>query len=306
MPPLRLLGSMLDDKQPRPCGLCGETVRLSRAHVPPQVAGNTTRVLRAPSVIGSGTRRPGTRKEGGMWVRGLCYECNHRAGNLYDRAYADFAQNVARLSTPFARGMAVIPGEAPGVFFAPGLVARCVLFGMFAINLRLRLIFPELARDLLEDKDPSEGRVAWPSRVALRVGLTHPLMPHVGVLSSGVWGMRVLTERVVHFTFADIAFPPLVWSLVPLDEKASAQFGPQITNVLADASEWVHYGRGRTHVDLRWLTRDLAAIALPSLTDQSDWIETLNRSDDDASGETPKDADSVVVFGFIPESDRLC
>ena len=240
-----------------------------------------------------------------MYVRGLCEDCNNRAGGLYDSAYADFARKVARLSTPVARQLTVIPHEAPGVFFAPGLVARSVLYGMFAVNLRLRLIFPELARGLLEANDPGEGRVAWPGQVALRVGLTHPAMSHVGVLSSGVWGMRVLTERVVHFTFADVVFPPLVWSLVTLDDAASAQLGPQITNVLADASEWIQYGPGRTHVDLRWLTGDLAAIALPSLTDQSDWVEMLNRSEDDPSGRTPRDADSVVVFGAIPPQDQL-
>ena len=126
MPGLQLVGTMLKDQQPRPCGLCGQIRKLSRAHVPPQVAGNTAIVERAADVIEDGVRRPGRWAPGGMWVRGLCAECNNLADIAYDRAYADFANQVARLSTPRAQRMAVVPGEAPGARFAPGLVARAV------------------------------------------------------------------------------------------------------------------------------------------------------------------------------------
>lgn len=97
-----------------------------------------------------------------MWVRGLCDECNNRAGSLYDLAYADFADQVELLSTPLARSLAVVQGEPPSVRFAPGLVVRSVLYGMFAINLRLRHLFPELARDLLEESTPA--RDGWRGR----------------------------------------------------------------------------------------------------------------------------------------------
>lgn len=134
--------------------------------------------------------------------------------------------------------------------------------------------------------------MAWPEKVALRVGLTVPSWSHVAVLSSGIWSMRVLAARAVHSSFADIAFPPLVWSLVTVDADMPAQLGPQITNGLADASDWVQYGPDRTHVDLRSLTRRLPIIALPLLTQQDDWVEMMTRDGGDA--------DAVVVFGAIP------
>jgi hypothetical protein len=250
---------MLRDRQARACGLCGQFRKLSRTHVPPQAAGNSTAVERAADVIEDGVRRPGTWAEGGMWVRGLCAECNNRAGVAYDRAYADFAQQVMRLSTSTARRLAVIQGEPPAVSFAPGLVAWCVMYGMFGINLRLRILFPELARDLTGERVPGEGLIRWPGHLVLRVGLVHPLLRTVGVLSSGVWAMRVLNERVVHFSFADISFPPLVWSLVA--HNTAPDLGPQITDALPDASDWIQYGPDRTHVDLRSLFRTLPAIA---------------------------------------------
>src|ERR1700754_5181538 len=146
---LDLLGSMLALLDPRPCGLCGQFRRPTRTHVPPQAAGNLTRVHRAPDVIDDqGFRRAGRWAQDGMWVRGLCAECNNLAGRKYDLAYADFASQVAMMSTSIARAMQIIPGEPPGVHFAPQLVAKCILFGMFGIHPRLRLIFPEMARDL--------------------------------------------------------------------------------------------------------------------------------------------------------------
>lgn len=208
--------------------------------MPPQASGNTTHVERAADVIDDGVRRPGRWYPGGMWVRGLCTDCNNLAGAAYDRAYADFADQVAKLSTPTALRLAVIPGETPGARFAPGLVARCVLFGMFGINLRLRLLFPDLAHDLRCEPVSGHGPIRWPDQLQLRVGCTHPAQPDVGVLSSGVWSMRVLTERVVHFSFADIAFPPLVWTLVAPEKNTARDLGPQISGPLVDASDWVH------------------------------------------------------------------
>jgi hypothetical protein len=288
-----LVGTMLASIQPRPCGLCGDVRKPTRAHVPPRVAGNRHSVLRAPDVIDDGrTRRPGTWKEGGMWVRGLCDDCNNRAGRSCDQAYADFASQVARLSTPLALGLQVIPGEPPGAYFAPGLVARCVLVGMFAINPRLRILFPDLAHDLSHEPVPGHGPVTWPGQLILRVGLTHPLARNNGLLFSGIWSMRVLTERVVHFSFADIVFPPLVWSLLPSNSDSERDgLGPQVTRALADASDWVNYGRDRTTVDLRSLTRTLPALLHPVFANRDEWVELLTQDG--------TDADAVVVYGRI-------
>jgi hypothetical protein len=283
----QLVGTMLKDRVSRPCGLCGEFRFPTKAHVPPQAAGNNAKVLRASDVMDARARRPGHWREGGMWVRGLCYDCNNLAGRAFDQAYADFAAQVARLSTPVARSMQVIPGEPPGAFFAPGLVARCVLFGMFGIYPRLRVIFPELAHDLVHQAE----HVRWPDKVTLRVGLTHPLAGNLGLLTSGIWMMRVMDERVVHFSFADVVFPPLAWFLVADDSEP--ELGPQITQSLADASDWVRYSPERTAVDLRSLTRSFPAVFHPMLAPgRNSWAELLTRDGTDAH--------AVVVFGRIP------
>lgn len=293
MPVVNLVGSTLSSAAARACGLCGIIRKLSRAHVPPQAAGNTTKVLRAPDVIVDRVRRPGRWSEGGMWVRGLCEDCNSQAGKSYDAAYADFALQVGRLSTPTARRLALIPGEPPGARFAPGLVSRAVLFGMYAINPRLRVLFPELAHDLKSEPTPGQGPVRWPDGLALKVARSQPGLPHSGVISSGVWAMRVMHERVVHFTFDDIVFPPLMWSLVPRHTDSERDgLGPQITKSLADASEWVKYGPDRTSVDLRTLTRTLPTMAHPMLIRTDDWAELLTNNG--------SDADAVVVFGKRP------
>lgn len=288
-----LVGSTLSSAAARACGLCGDIRKLSKAHVPPRAAGNTTKMLRAADVIVGNVRRPGRWSEGGMWVRGLCEKCNNHAGNTYDVPYADFAEQLQRLSSPTARRLAVIPGEAPGVRFAPGLVSRSVLFGMFAINPRLWVLFPELADDLTHERAAGRGPIRWPDKLALKLALSHPMFPDSGVISSGVWAMRVLHERVVHWTFGDIVWPPLMWSLVPNDDDSERDgLGPQITKPLADVSEWVKYGPDRTSVDLRGLIRNLPAMAHPMLNRTNDWAELMTK---DGS-----DADAIVVFGARP------
>jgi hypothetical protein len=288
------LGSALDSKRPRPCGLCGDYRALSRAHVPPRVAGNVSSVQRAPDVIdrtgGGRTRRPGSWVSGGLQVRGLCERCNHLAGRMYDQPYADFASDVRNLSTAAARRLAVMPGEPPPVFFAPGLVARCVIFGMFAINPRLRIVFPHLAEDLLREDPPGSGPVRWPDQLVLRVGRVPANWSRWAVLSSGIWSMRVISERVTHFSFGDVVFDPLVWSLVPRgDGSERKQLGPAITERLADASGWIHFGPDRTAVDLRNLTRTFPALLHPAFANRDEWVEMRGSDEDETS--------SVFLFG---------
>jgi hypothetical protein len=228
-----------------------------------------------------------------MWVRGLCQDCNNRAGTVYDLPYADFAKQVARLSNPTATRLAVIRGEAPGALFAPGLVSRGVLFGMFAINPRLRVLFPELADDLKNETLAGSGPIRWPDKLALKVSRTHRAFPDTGVISSGVWAMRVLRERVVHWTFGDIVWPPLMWSLVPTDNDPERDgLGPPITKPLPDVSEWVRYGPDRTSVDLRSLIRSLPEMPHPMLVGTEDWVEFMTN---DGS-----DAEAIIVFGRRP------
>lgn len=213
--PPEFIGTPLAEGSPRPCGLCGETRRLTRTHVPPRTAGNTSRVERAPDLLtAAGVRRPGRWNRGGLWVRGLCEDCNQLAGRRYDEAYGDFSRALEAVARARNAGSLLPPSDAPHVLLAPGLVSRCILIGMFAIHPRLRQIFPILAENLRNE----EPTLRWPESVQLRVG------QHQGsraLLASGIFMARVLGHRTQHFTFSDVVFAPLVWSLVPESRKHS-------------------------------------------------------------------------------------
>lgn len=292
MPRPANLAGTLQQHQGGSCGLCGHFRELSRTHVPPQVAGNDRSVSRAPDRLVDGVRAPGRWTEGGLWVRGLCVSCNNLCGQHYDVAYADFAARVEQMTGESARRLlngAVATGS-PAVYFAPGLVSRCVMFGMFAINPRLRVLYPDLADDLrtLGHLDPTAIR--WPDRLELRVGLFSRRDPPHALLSSGVWSMRVLGRRERHSSFGDVIFPPLMWCLVPTPEwRETSQLGPEVTRVLADASDWVHYRGTRTHVDLRNLTNKFTTMTHPGLGRNDAWVELM-----DVKGTAE---DSVILYG---------
>lgn len=77
----------------------------------------------------------------------LCSDCNNLTSARADPAYIDFHKQVATVRAPAARRVLIEPSSLP-VSVAPGLVARSVLIGMFAINDRLQESFPALARGL--------------------------------------------------------------------------------------------------------------------------------------------------------------
>lgn len=281
--PLETIGTTLGNKGVRACGLCGDVRRLTKSHVPPQAAGNGTRVERAADVIAVADarriRRPGRWNAGGLWVRGLCEDCNNFAGRRYDEAYADFASSIHRLVRPSSQRLLVRSAEAPPVLFAPGLVSRCVLVGMFAIHPRLRHILPQLADDLRAE----ERTLRWPSSAVLRMGL------HDGsraLLASGLFMARVLQRRDQHFTFGDIVFPPLAWSLTPVD------VGTQSVDSLPDVSDWARYSPERTQVDLRNIVRAIPTFVHPKLAPtQEQWIELMS--------EKGTDEDAVILHGCL-------
>ena len=276
--PPEFIGTPLTEGSPRPCGLCGDTRRLTKTHVPPRTAGNTSTVERAPDLLTpAGLRRPGRWNRGGLWVRGLCEDCNQLAGRRYDEAYGDFARALEAAARARHRGLQLPPSDAPHVRLAPGLVSRCILIGMFTIHPRLRQIFPILAKDLRNE----EPTLRWPESVQLRVGQYHG--PRA-LLASGIFMARVLGHRTQHFTFGDVVFAPLVWSLVP--DVAEAQPVDQ----LADASEWPNYSSERTRVDLRHIVRRFPTFLHPALSGTRDqWIELM--------GEAGTDAEAVILHG---------
>lgn len=290
----RSVGTVFSSTQARPCGLCGDVRQMSRSHVPPQMAGNNTSVLRAADVVSADrVRHPGRWSQGGLWVRGLCTDCNHMSGRLYDAAYADFANQVRKLTNPFARSLRPYLNDPPPATLAPGLVARCVLVGMFAVHPRLRLIFPDLAADV--HMSPTLGAsVRWPGNLSLLLGTTPTPLSDRALLSSGVWYMRVLKQRVAHSAFADIYFPPFSWSLLPTDLlHDSRQHPTEVTVGLTDASDWVRYGPHCTSVDLRFLTNRLSDFVHPAFVRDGSWIELMG-------SDSGPDRDAVFVHGMLP------
>lgn len=283
---MSLVGTTLTRAKDGQCGLCGSWGRLSRAHVPPQAAGNTTAVRRAADRIDAGQRGPGRWVDGGMQVRGLCVSCNNLAGRTCDLAYADFARQIrARRSSSLLVPM-IRRAEPPLALFAPGLVARSVLMGMFAIAPQLRVVLPEFAHDLVHEP----LTVRWPGRTRLRVALTHPYLEGRGLLTSGLSMMRVLEKRELHSPLAEVIFPPFVWTLVP--DRALDRLGPEVTRELPDASDWIRYAPERTNVDLRNLLRHLPVFVHPLHGAQQEWVEL--------SGEQ-----TVLVHGAVPWSPAL-
>ena len=257
------LGLDMERRERRHCGLCGKLELLSRTHVPPQSAGNTGQVTRGATEIRQGIRRQERQRVGGLWVRGLCRACNTLAGSDCDPAYADFAQRMLA----YQRTSAVlgIPGRnVPALNVAPALVARSVLFGMFAINTNLREIAPELAIALLENH-PS---ATLPAGIRLRVARISGRRARV---TGAYWAQRVLTRPQRYWVFGEISFPPFAWALA-VDEPGMI-FDE---DGWADASDWSTLPPTPSTVDLRSLVSTFPPVRHPLLGEHDEWIEMLS------------------------------
>jgi hypothetical protein len=121
-----LLPRLQPDHGPRTAALAAVTttvaVVLISAATPrsraSQVAGNRTAVEHA---LGASARMAVRRPEvptGGMWVRGLCTDCNNLAGVAYDRAYPDFANRLRR-AVPHGRQL-TYDARGPGIIASRG------------------------------------------------------------------------------------------------------------------------------------------------------------------------------------------
>lgn len=231
-------------KGSRICGLCGEFRKMTRAHVPPQAAGNTGSVTSATVRVYSNQRTAGRPRTGGMWLRGLCRDCNSLAGENYDAAYGDF---TARISAYFsARTRLRLPAaeSAPPVSVAPGRVARSVLIGMFATTPHLRTMFPSLACDL-QHRRP---HIAMPDGATLRMALYPSRSTR---LASMAYGLRILTRRQHYHVFSEIYFRPLAWVLSPNEDRLDvAELGESAVSSWPVVDQWLQ-GRGQVQPEGR-------------------------------------------------------
>lgn len=233
----RTAGLLLNSAE-RPCGICGTVRKLSRTHVPAQAAGNTRDVLRSDMMTSDSGYGPGRWNEGGMWVRGLCADCNGFAGKRYDRAYGDFAKSVHAWADVGTR--AFLPA-VPAVRLAPGRVTRSILSGMLGISPHLREFHPTLAEQMQEG-----GPVRLPGGLSLWI--SGFLGTYAQLTGPMITGLTDGTGRAVN-TLAAVTFRPLSWALATSDsEDLLRELG------WIETTEWLRYDDDRESVDLRWLT----------------------------------------------------
>ncbi|MDX2854438.1 hypothetical protein PV342_39730 [Streptomyces sp. PA03-3a] len=268
----------------RPCGLCGQVREMTKAHVPPQAAGNRGKVTSATVRIHDRTRRNGRPDAGGMWLRGLCRDCNGLAGENYDAAYGDFAKALETYTRALQH--LHLPGHpAPPIRLAPGRVARSILIGMFATTPHLRVMFPGLADDLREGRD----HITMPDGATLRLGLYRFRGTR---LASMFNGYRVLTQRQYYDVFSEVYFRPLAWALTPRDRWDSGHSGESVFDQQgwATVDDWLQYGDDVTATDLRNLCpRGVPLVHHPLLGGRSDeWVEFLS------------DEVTAIIEGEIP------
>ncbi|WP_435090675.1 hypothetical protein [Micromonospora aurantiaca (nom. illeg.)] len=241
---------------------------MTKAHVPPQAAGNSEQVTSALVRISERILQTGRHYAGGLWLRGLCAECNSLAGARYDDAYADFARRLRSYNRLPSHFHFPESQPTPPVSVAPGLVARSVMFGMFAISPNLRVIFPELAEDLRAQR----RHISMPDGATLRFAIYEDPAAR---LTGPVHSLRVLKRREHYSTFAEIFFRPLAWVLTPSGRGDVPPGGVSILDRQrwATADDWLQYGPDVTSVDLRNLCRYVPFVQHPLAGSREDWIE---------------------------------
>lgn len=238
------------------CGLCGRVETLTKAHVPPQAAGNIgAEVVRSHFVATEDKEvaaRDSRQLSGGMWVYGHCSDCNAVASR-HDGEYGRICRAMVNGASG---GRYYFPPPSP---ISPGAVARSVLMGMFALAPHLRDAEPRLARQLASDERlidvplknhlylartfGNRGRVSGP------VGWFMPLRPSPRPGSH--WGANVA---------AQVWFTPLAWILAV----------PNSLNTYVDLLHWQDVTDWVAHPVEHRQSLSRAAVRLPVVLHPSD------------------------------------
>lgn len=175
---------------------------MTKAHVPPQAAGNRDRVVSANVRLADRVLGHGRVAKGGMWFYSLCGDCNSMAGAQYDAAYADFSNAVLARMNLHQRL------HLPPVRLAPARVARSILIGMFATSPHLRVVFRGLAEDLRSRRD----RITMPDGASLRLAICLDRRTRL----AGMYNAVRASRHTQHYdVFSEVHFRPLAWTLTP-------------------------------------------------------------------------------------------
>lgn len=270
-PPCDVLGLVRQRRDKQPCGICGVKKLMSKAHVPPQCAGNQMLVKRYSLMAAKHEVDRGRQLDGGIHLYGLCADCNTKAG-CFDGAYGQLADALRPL---WAKSWQVeLPPtiKMPRVAFDPGGAARSILLGMCATGPHIRRNWPDLPAEIASGAPlelPPELRL----HLALARGLTarvagaiigfHLLGPHMRRGKSG----RQLAINAA----ASVYFPPLAWELIHPGESILPDDG------WADVSSWTTIKPGETHL-LNDLVPALPAVCHPwhHPTRNEHWVELFS------------------------------
>jgi hypothetical protein len=238
----RVLGLINYHGEKLPCGICGVRKLMSRAHVPPQCAGNAMLVKRSRLMVNKHEVDAGRQDLGGIYLYGQCSDCNTESGR-YDGAYGQFA-DALRPNWVQSLQIEVPPlMSTPSVTFDPGAVARSILLGMCATGPHIRRHWPDLPPRLL-----SGSPVTMPPELRLFLALTRGLTARV---AGPIYGLPVAgpmrrdaSGKVVGInSVASAYFPPLAWELI---------LGPGETMLTddrwADVSSWTEIEPGDMQV----------------------------------------------------------
>jgi hypothetical protein len=253
------------------CHLCRRSTTLTKAHIPPQCAGNSSsRVVRMRPYIRDGVMQHDTPLDGGLWLKTLCEPCNHLA-SLYDDAYGDLAGSVSRQDRmeTASWSLPVSSGGVPAVHVSPGRVARSLMLAMIALTPSMHLMQGAFVDEMHRDCD----EVRLPAGMQLRVARVRHRACRI---SSAYSMMQVLGARQTYDVFAEICFYPFIWALC---SPSPASLGPAVVDQegWGDATDWIMYRRTVERADLRSVLRRLPLTTHPTQRNRSEWVEMSSR-----------------------------
>lgn len=187
---------------------------MTKAHVPPQAAGN--RMIQ-PSYYLMSTDlevEPGRAKLGGIHFYGHCAACNSRIGQRYDAAYGDFAEIMREVWIKDWKLEYPTVVQVPDGTFYPGKVVRSILLGMCATSSYMYTRWPGFVQSMLEGE-----AVRFPFDLHLYLALGRGRSARVNGHTAGMDfapnasrsenGTSLITMSV-----SSVYFPPLAWELV--------------------------------------------------------------------------------------------
>ncbi len=245
---------------------------MTRAHVPPQCAGNTDAVTRAKWMLNSETSAItlGRYDRGGIHFPGQCDSCNKAAGRHFDPSYGALSDALrplwaASLGQPQQESVPM-----PSIQFRPGAVARSIILGMCATTPLMRANWPQVAAVL----DPMTA-VQLPAGHRLFLAFARGKTAWVSGSTLGIYDNVSYHQSKLLMALSSVFFPPLAWQLVGHGERTLVEDG------WVDVSDWLSFPITDTH-DLQQLVARLPMVKHPRHTvDGAHWVEFIQ---DDVSG----------------------